>query len=299
MDDLRRIDLNLLMTLHALLEEEHVTRAAVRLNKSQPAVSHALSQLRAHFDDQLLIRREGKLAMTAKARRLQRPLRDALLQLNGLMSNDGFDPVTAKRQFRLGMSDYAARTILPSLVRLLRVEAPGIDLGIVQGTSRESMIAQLVDGDLDLAMGIFPDTPPDIHVQGLFEDQFICVADSNVVPQGKSLTFEDWLSRPHVMLALRPDAIDEIDLVLARKHVARRNALAMPHWSAAIDLLVGTDLVLTVASRAVSNARPGLTVFSPPLEIPPFTYHCAWHARRDGDFGHGWLRQVIARSVCP
>lgn len=51
MDELRKIDLNLLLALHALLSERHVTRAALRLHRSQPAVSHALAQLRKHFDD--------------------------------------------------------------------------------------------------------------------------------------------------------------------------------------------------------------------------------------------------------
>lgn len=71
MDELRRIDLNLLLTLHALLTERHVTRASVRLHKSQPAVSHSLAQLRVHFNDQLLIRRDGYMALTAKAQALK------------------------------------------------------------------------------------------------------------------------------------------------------------------------------------------------------------------------------------
>lgn len=51
MDELQRIDVNQLVTLHALLTEKHVTRAAVRLHKSQPAVSHTLGQLRTYFGD--------------------------------------------------------------------------------------------------------------------------------------------------------------------------------------------------------------------------------------------------------
>lgn len=70
MDELRRIDLNLLVTLHALLVEKHVARASVRLHKSQPAVSHSLALLRAHFDDPLLIRRHGRMALTARAQAL-------------------------------------------------------------------------------------------------------------------------------------------------------------------------------------------------------------------------------------
>ena len=84
MDDLRRIDLNLLLTLQALLAEKHVTRAALRLYKSQPAVSHALAQLRDIFQDPLLIRQGGGMALTPRARELQQPLEAALGQLNAV-----------------------------------------------------------------------------------------------------------------------------------------------------------------------------------------------------------------------
>ena len=51
MHSLSAVDLNLVVALHALLEERSVTRAAARIGLSQPAVSHALSRLRAQFDD--------------------------------------------------------------------------------------------------------------------------------------------------------------------------------------------------------------------------------------------------------
>lgn len=86
MDELRKIDLNLLLALHALLSEKHVTRAALRLHRSQPAVSHALAQLRKHFDDPLLVRQNGRMALTTLAQSLATPLQDALGSLNGLLA---------------------------------------------------------------------------------------------------------------------------------------------------------------------------------------------------------------------
>src|SRR5690606_33215975 len=136
MDELRRIDLNLLLTLHALLAEKHVTRAALRLHKSQPAVSHSLAQLRSHFDDPLLVRRDARLALTARAQALVQPLQEALSSLNALLAAPQFDPAVVRGRFRLALSDYAARILLPPLVRHLRQHAPGLDLAISQA-SRE------------------------------------------------------------------------------------------------------------------------------------------------------------------
>jgi len=294
MDELRKIDLNLLLALHALLSEKHVTRAALRLHRSQPAVSHALAQLRKHFDDPLLVRQGSSMALTTRAQALAQPLQDALGNLNNLLTAPQFEPAMAQRRFRLSLSDYSSRIILPPLLRHLRQVAPGIDLAVSQA-SRETMLAQLLDGELDLAMGLFPDLPQDITAQPLFADSFISVADRQVLPASGGLALDDWLARPHVLMAMRPDAFDEIERVLAAQGLRRRIALALPHWSAAVEVLAGTDLVLTVASRAVGSLRqhPTLRQFTPPLAIPSFDYQQAWHSRKDSDPGHRWLRETL------
>ena len=294
MDELRKIDLNLLLALHALLTEKHVTRAALRLHRSQPAVSHALAQLRRHFDDPLLIRQNGHMALTARAQSLAKPLQDALGNLNALLAAPLFDPAQAQRRFRLSLSDYSSRIILPALVRHVRQVAPGVDLAISQA-SRETMLAQLLDGELDLALGIFPDLPQDITAQPLFEESFTSVADRQVLPASGGLTLAEWLARPHVLIAMRPDAHDGIDRALAARGLQRRIALALPHWSAAVEVLAGTDLILTVASRAVGSLRQhtALRRFEPPLAIPSFAYQQAWHQRKDSDPGHRWLREAV------
>lgn len=104
-----------------------------------------------------------------------------------------------------------------------------------------------------------------------------------------------------MMLALRPDANDEIEQALASQGLRRHIALALPHWSAAVELLAGTDLILTVASRAVGPIRRhrNLRQFAPPLVLSRFAYQQAWHARREGDPAHHWLRQTILACSQP
>jgi DNA-binding transcriptional LysR family regulator len=294
MDELRRIDLNLLLALHALLIEKHVTRASVRLHRSQPAVSHALAQLRAHFNDPLLVRHDGQMNLTARAQSLLKPLQDALNSLNGLLGAADFDPSVAKRRFRLSLSDYASRIILPSLMAHIRKEAPGVDLAISQA-SRETMVGQLLDGELDLALGIFPEVPAEIETQELFHESFVSIADRSMLPAQGGLSLNDWLARPHVMVAMRPDATDEIERALSSQGLERRIALALPHWSAAVEVVAGTDLILTVAKRAVGSLKQLKTLrqFEPPFSIPTFSYQQAWHTRKEGDPAHRWLRQAV------
>lgn len=294
MDDLRRIDLNLLLTLHALLAEKHVTRAALRLHRSQPAVSHSLTQLRRIFNDPLLIRHPGGMVLSPRAQDLLQPLESALLQLNSLLHQGCFDPRLAKRRLRVAMSDYAAHLMLPSLMRHLRLEAPGIDIAVLQA-SREAMLAQLADGEIDLAVGVFPQAGSEIVIQTLFDEHFVCVADIDSLPDHGRLSVEQWLCRPHVLVAARPDSPSEIDAALAQAGLQRRIALVLPYWQVSGEMVRGTDLILTVASRTLKqpSADDGLRHFRPPVVLPGFALQQAWHRRRDADLAHHWFRRLV------
>ena len=297
---LRRIDLNLLVVLDALLAEQHVSRAALRLNMSQPAVSHALARLRHLFDDPLLIRRDGQLVPSAKALGIAPSLTEALRQVREVLEPGGFDPATEKRTFRLAMSDYGSAVILSGLLRMLRDEAPGIDLVISQ-SSREAMLRQLVDGESDLALGVFPDLPERVEAAPIFVERFACLADRESMGGRDRLDISAYLARPHVLVAMKDEAHSEIDMALQAIGHSRRIAVTLPHWGNAPRLIYGTDLVLTVARKTLAHYErdPALTVFEPPFSIAPFSFVQTWHERRTSDPAHLWLRSAIANAAMP
>ncbi|CAB3743174.1 PCP degradation transcriptional activation protein [Achromobacter deleyi] len=290
--NLRAVDLNLLVVLDVLLHERHLTRAAARLPMSQPAVSHALARLRTLLGDPLFHRTRGGLRPTPHALALEAPLRDVLAQVRRLLAGAVFEPAASRRTFRLAMSDYGASVVLPPLVRRLRAEAPGIDLEISY-TSRGGMIAGVADGQLDLALAVFGETPADIRRAVLFQEPFVCVMDA--AGTAGPLTLDDYLARPHVLVAASQDQRSgEVDAALARLGRARRVALRLPHWTAAPAVVAGTDLVLTVAQRTVMPTPPGLAVQPVPFPIAPLGFEMIWHERTDGDAGLRWLRESLA-----
>lgn len=290
--NLRAVDLNLLVVLDALLHERHLTRAAARLPMSQPAVSHALARLRTLLGDPLFHRTRGGLRPTPHALALEAPLRDVLAQVRRLLAGAVFEPAASRRTFRLAMSDYGASVVLPPLVRRLRAQAPGIDLEISY-TSRGGMIAGVADGQLDLALAVFGETPADIRRAVLFQEPFVCVMDA--AGMAGPLTLDDYLARPHVLVAASQDQRSgEVDAALARLGRARRVALRLPHWTAAPAVVAGTDLVLTVAQRTVMPTPPGLAVQPVPFPIAPLGFEMIWHERTDGDAGLRWLRESLA-----
>ncbi|QJP94316.1 LysR family transcriptional regulator [Pseudomonas fluorescens] len=297
MNDLRRIDLNLLVILDALLGEQHVTRAAERLHLSQPAVSHALARLRDLLGDPLLVRAGSGLVPTARALELAAPLAETLAQVQSLLAPNTFDPASARRTFRLAMSDYGAAIILPGLIRTLRTEAPGIDLQISHA-SREGMVEGLLNGDIDLAAGVLPELPGDLRSTPLFEERYVCLLDHQSLPAAGVLDLPTYLSRPHVLLEMRGSGTPEIERTLTALRERRRVAISLPHWSVAPQFISGTDLILTVASRALNEVDDeSLIVVPPPFEIAPFTFVSAWHKRRGGDQALNWLNQRIGEGI--
>ncbi|AMG46730.1 LysR family transcriptional regulator [Achromobacter ruhlandii] len=293
-NNLRAIDLNLLVVLDALLHERHLTRAAARLPMSQPAMSHALARLRLLLGDPLFHRTRGGLRPTPHALALEAPLREVLAQVRRLLAGAVFEPAASRRVFRLAMSDYGASVALPPLMRCLRRDAPGIDLEISYA-SRSGMIAGVADGQLDLALAVFGETPADIRRAVLFHEGFVCAADAG---QGVPATLDGYLARPHVLVAASQDQrAAEVDAALARLGHARRVALRLPHWTAAPAALAGTDLVLTVARRTLDPAPPGVAVAPVPVPIAPLAFEMIWHERADGDAGLGWLRGLLSQVL--
>lgn len=293
-NNLRSVDLNLLVVLHALLDERHVSRTALRLNMSQPAVSHALTRLRALFADPLLVRADGGLRLTARARELQ-PLLAEVIRLTGsLVGQDSFDPAQAERVFRLGMSDYGALVVQPNLIRRLNAEAPGVSLHVNQ-FNRAETIDRVANGVLDLALGVFPGAGASLAFLPLFCEDFICLADFDKGPSRGQFSLNDYLRRPHVSVSMQGEPDGEVEQALRAIGKARRIALVLPHFTPALAMLPGSDLILTVARRtaALSKSDARLASWPPPFPIAGFDYGLLMRATAQRDPALGWLISTI------
>lgn len=294
MNTLRNVDLNLLVVLEALLAERHISRAALRLQLSQPAVSHALARLRQLLDDPLLVRGQGGLVLTPRAHELAQPLAEALAQVRILLGPSGFQPATARRSFRLAMSDYGAMVVLPGLLRAVRKAAPGIELVVTQA-SAETMLAQVADGEADLAVGVFDHQPEGIRAAALFEEDYACAVDAATVRDHGRLDPVAYMARSHVLVSTDRERVDPIDAAIGKQGARRKIACVVPHWSVAPSLIAGTNLVLTAARRSLAGLENDAryAVFEPPFPLPAFTIRAIWHQRNEAEPAHGWLRERL------
>lgn len=302
MNNLRRLDLNLLVVLEALLVERQVSRAARQLGMSQPAVSHALRRLRGMLGDELFRRSRSGLQPTSFALALQEPLQDTLKSLRSLTGfQQEFSPRSERRVFRIAMSDYGTHVVLPHIMARLRNEAPGVQLVCVP-TVRSRVSEQLRNGDVDLTLcgaGILGE---DIRSTLLFSDRFVCLTDRSHLPgQHRSrLTMEDYLARPHLVASTDGDVFSDVDARLAQQGASRHVAVVVGHYTAAPKLIAGTDMLATIP-EAILAAVPlddAIARVEAPQIAAPIDYYQIWHKRSDGDSAHRWLRQMFLESAC-
>jgi DNA-binding transcriptional LysR family regulator len=162
--NLASVDLNLLVALGALVEDRGVSRAARRVRLSQPAMSHALSRLRALLDDSLVVRAAGGMQLTLRGEALRYPVKDALEKVKNLLASESFDLAVSTRVFRIFVADNAADLLLPSLWATLQREVPNVRIEI-QPWHLSGVTAQHLARGVDAAIGCLPDSFPGFYRQ--------------------------------------------------------------------------------------------------------------------------------------
>ncbi len=295
--DIRNLDLNLLKTLHALLEELSVSRAALRLSLSQSAVSHALSKLRTHFNDPLLIKVKNGMAPTALAQELKPALSGILGQIRALTGEGRFDPAVEKAVLRVSASDYGAGIILPRLMEKMSVSAPhcSIECSLVS----DHLEHDLRLGLIDLAFGGYK--PFDNYsYETLFDDRYVGVVRSHHPIFKQGIKKKTIAAFPHAYIAVsantqRKDALYKSLGIHQSEHIIVRE----PYFFVAPLIVEKSDLILIMPEMGakVMAGIIDVTLFDLPTTIKTFPFIQVWHRRRDNDKLHQWFRREV-KDVC-
>jgi len=297
MTNLRRLDLNLLVTLDVLLAEHNVTRAAERLHYSQPSVSVHLARLREIFDDPLLLPGPRGMRPTARAESLREPLREALAALELAVSPERpFDPAAATATWRIAATDYSESTVLLPALATLRQAAPGSRVAVVEMVPAN--LARLAErGDIDLAFHTTEGSPASLHRLALFTERYVLVGRTGHPRLKRKPTLAQFCALEHVIVS--PDGggfFGVTDEALAAAGMARRVALSVPHFLYVASVVASTDLVAMLPARLVPG-HPALQMVDAPVEVPGYEMSMLWHERVHRDPAHQWLRDTIAAAL--
>ncbi|MEO6840479.1 MAG: LysR family transcriptional regulator [Bradyrhizobium sp.] len=294
--NLASIDLNLLVALDALLLEAHVSRAAMRVGLSQPAMSHALARLRDMLGDPLLVRAGSRMELTPRAQALRGPLAQTLDQVRGLFISDDFDAASSERHFRLMMPDLAVELLVPSLMEKVGEIAPNLRLDIVPWRGPAIFTAEFAR-TIDMVVSI-GNAFKGFHRQLLYTDRdALAVRRGHAV--GAKLSKRDaFLKARHIAVVIRGQNEDLIDSWLRSKGIERRIALVVPGYIEALHIVARTDLVAFVPGRLIAAlAKPlSLAAVAPPLDPGIDEQFMFTPTRAQFDPGSIWLRKLMLQT---
>ena len=291
------IDTYLLRVLTVLLVERNVTRAAIRMNQSQPAISAALRKLRGLFQDELLVRSGNAMVPTPRGLEVLESARAALQEIDKLfVSTQAFDAATTQQQFKIGCPDYLATVFLAGVVRELRRQAPNARLLIHPLGPDYDFDLALANGDLDVVIGNWPEPPEQLHTTPLLDDDIVCLMAAGHPLARRKMTLQQYLHAPHLVpLPFSAAHRGVIDRHLAGLRVTRNVRVAVPFFTMAPHMLIGSDLIFTI-SRHFAAHYAGLlplVVVECPIEFPRMRFYQMWHGRQQASPAHQWLRGVL------
>jgi DNA-binding transcriptional LysR family regulator len=304
-----KIDLHLVKVLHTVVTEGSVSRAALKLASSQPAVSAQLKRLRALTGDPLLVRSGTGMAPTSTALALVEPaanlLREAAVLFGQRRGGRPFDPATSEHTFTIAASDYLDPLFLPELVARIGQQAPGVRVDLHGLSSDFDYRRSLARGEVDLVVGNWLEPPGELHLGRLFTDEIVCLVgeDHPAVRNPRGWTEARYLAAEHVAPSdFAPGMRGVIDEHLAGVGHARRIAVRSPHFGLIPLMLARTHLVLTTGRLFCSRYVDALPVriVRCPVAFPPLTYYQLWHDVTHTSAAARWLRDQVrdvARSL--
>lgn len=307
--NISKIDLNLLIYLDVLLREKNVTRAANQLNITQPAMSNGLKRLRTLFKDPILVRTSDGMVPTERSRALAPIIRKILLELEeALQGEEEFNEQHSQRVFRIMASDYAASTLLPSLLKRMNQIAPNVTLDIM--TPSDVNFHDVEAGKIDMAINRFDELPQSFHQKIIWRDSFSCLlsADNPVVTK---FNLNSYLSSKHVWVSktgfgvgigMDPKDIQKlgwVDEALARLGKKRDIKVFTRNYHVAMQLAYEDGLIATLPTKAalLHKNDPNYTILKPPFEIPDIELKMIWSPLLHHDASHIWFRQLVTEAA--
>ena len=294
MDNIRRVDLNLLTVLDVLLSEQSVSRAGKRLNLSQPAVSGSLKRLRATFNDPLFIRTQQGIRPTPFALELIGPVKAVLHDIEAIFSTTEFVPHSADNTIVIAGTDYAQTTFLAPLMSHVQKGAPNIRFSIVS-TDNDQMPEQLNRQEIDFAVTVAEMAPADVPSFDLFEDRYVGALSASHPLAGKDLSLDEFCSLDHVLVTPSSDGFyGPTDEALAAVGKTRRVAVTLPNFLSLPHILWESRFVTVAPERILSPFSDQLFIFAPPISLPKISMICVWHELSSRLPAHTWLRDRMA-----
>lgn len=294
-----RIDSHALRVLVTVLQAGSFTAAAQRLGINQSTVSYTIGRLRRIFGDELFVRAGRGVQPTQRCEDIAGEAERLLRDLARLAAPPDFDPAATHGRVVISCNFYERTVILPQLLRVLRAEAPGLRISVIQSQAHGHR--QVLAGECDLLLSPLLADPAGLYTRVLFADRYACFVDRGSRMAAEGLTLEAYRDAEHVTVSYeggwKPfyrDTLKSLNIDIVSK-------LELPSFGMVHRMIEGTNLVLTAPSALEAAMGDSCMRIDAPFDCR-FDLHMFWSARAHRSPLNRWLRERIvqaSRSVVP
>lgn len=303
---LRNHDLNLLPIFDTLMQEQHLSRAAERLNMSQPAVSNALKRLRMGFDDELFVRTGRGLKPTQRAIEIYAQVAPALGLIRNSFEENEFSAATFSRTVDISMNHAVEHLWGPTLMREVRRRAPNLKWK-VHPDYMDDIPGRLKDGRLGYAVE-YTDMPADqFDSLLLIREKLTLICASGHPCEKARISMDEFQDLPQVSLMRRHGLVRSqnsrrttpLEFLLGNALPPRNIAVQMSSFVSIPEVVAETDLIAVVPSRLAQPLIESgqLVSLDLPFDLTEIEVRLYWHKSRNSDAGHQWLIEMLTDTA--
>jgi LysR family hydrogen peroxide-inducible transcriptional activator len=167
------MELTQLRYLLSVAEAGNFTRAAERLNVSQPSLSQQIINLEKELGHKLFHRLGRHAVLTEAGSVFLDRARQIVMEVDDA-SKEMRDSPTLERRIRIGTVQTVAPYLLPSLLERCRAQFPNL-LIHTHEDFRSDLVRGVVEGYLDLAIVPQPVKDPRLFIEPLFSEPLLLV----------------------------------------------------------------------------------------------------------------------------
>lgn len=187
-----------LVVFQEVIRSGSIGSAAKELGLTQPAVSKIINDVEAYFGIELVVRKNTGVTLTQAGQvmlswseSITREMKNMVDEMNSMTSNAVVD-------VSFGFPSLIAFTIMSGMIKKFKEVFPKAQVSMYEA-QLSSFLPAIRDGRLDFAIGTLSDEMKlqDLHVEPLFESEFILVASKSRTRTGittlSALKNEQWV----------------------------------------------------------------------------------------------------------
>lgn len=285
-------DFGQLPALKTLLSERNISRAADKMNLSQPAMSRIFTKLKADFGDPLMVRAASEYQLTPRGQLLLQQLNQLIPQVESLWRSDALSLSEIDQTVIIAGTDMDI-ILISDQVHQVRQQAPKLKMAFRAGHPRT--IDELIGAQIDLAITAFEDDRAGLYRQLLSDESFVVVAGQNCPLEAKDLDLETYINFRHGKFSFSDNEPmrGRIDQALSEMQISRKVSLYLPTFLQIPSFLHDPELLFSVPKSFANYLAKHfkVKVLPLPFRVRSLKLYLYWHERQHHNKLHRWLRQ--------